>query len=96
MHMNDIGFEIPQASAHRLFGGKTVYATEKGSNIPQSHTWDLGTAAAEITNLMPAFCQQSRKALYYCLFAAEFAVFIMYETYFHDVSCLLQVKPFLL
>ena len=46
MHMNDIGSEFPQALAHRLFGGKTVYAAEKGPNIAQPHTGDLGTAAA--------------------------------------------------
>ena len=89
MDMNDIGLEFPQALAHSLFGGKTVYAAEKGSNIPQSHTGDLGTAAAEMMNLMPVFCKQSRKALHHRLFSAEFAVFIMNQKdpQFPTLSC---------
>jgi len=88
MHMNDIGLELLQASAHRLFGGKTVYAAEKGPNITQSHTRDLGTAATEITNLMAVFCKQSRKALHHSLFTTELAVFVVDGKNFHKIIIL--------
>ena len=83
MHMDNIGLEFPQASAHRLFGEKTVYATEKGSDIPQPHTRNFGTAATEMMDLVLMLYEQSRKALYHSLFAAEFAVFIMNNADFH-------------